>query len=97
MNVDYSMLAATGIMNSVNAADICEPDALLRDVKDGDQMTCITLNSGVILTIPSAYLRITGPRQLRGVFDAHIAGRLETNIMYTVSALDIADIDYFIV
>lgn len=96
MSVSYALAAVNAIMSSGSLEAITEVDSLNRDVKEGDLMACITLTSGAILTIPCAYLRITGPRQLRGMFDAHISGRLETNIQYTLKASEISELDYFV-
>lgn len=94
MTVSYALAAATAIMNSGHAAQITERDDMRR-ANDGDLMACITMTSGVIMTIPCAYLRIVGPSQLRGMFDAIRDGVLLDGVMCTIKAAHIADVDYF--
>ena len=93
MNVNYSLAAATAIMNN-GTADITG-DERLADVKDGDLMLCVTMIDGTNLTIPAAHCRIVGPSEVRGLFDAVIQGIHFNSLMCHLKAANIEAVDYF--
>lgn len=96
MTISYALAATSAMINSGATESLAASAQSLESVKDGDLMVCVTLANGTIMTIPAAYLRITGPRQLRGLFDAHIGERFESDVMYTLNADNIAMLDYFV-
>lgn len=95
MSISYRLAAASAILSSARAGDLLEPCGLDRDVKEGDLMACITMNTGAVLTVSCAHLRIVGPSTLQGICTAHIDRAIENGVMCTLRSADIDLVDYF--